>query len=327
MPTDLCQFWSYRDELAVADGIIFKGQQVLIPRLLRLDILAQLNSGHQGIEKTRHLARESVYWPRIDKDIEDLCKRCQFCQELQTQQPREPMKMHEKPGCPWVKLGTDLFKIGWRNFLIISDYFSRYPIIKEQKSITSAAVVTLTMEILSMFGVPREIVSDNGLQYHGIYNQFCAEWGIQHTTTSPWYSQSNGFIERQIRYLKPIIKKCLKSDGNIDLALLNVRATPLGTTLPGPAELMFSRPISNVLPSHCNQMAVEDYRDHMNALQGQQKAYGDQHTKELQPMLAEQQVHVLDHEKKLWFKGRVISRSDDQSYLIKTEGGRLIHRN
>ena len=68
----------------------------------------------------------------------------------------------------------------------------------------------------------------------------------------------------------------------------------------------------------------------MNALQGQQgqqKAYGDQHTKKLQPMLAEQQVHVLDHEKKVWFKGRIISRSDDRSHLIKTEGGCLIHRN
>ena len=172
MPTDLRQFWSYRYELAVEDGIIFKGRQVLIPRLLRPDILAQLTVA------TRHRENqtlESVYWLRINKDIEDLCKRCHLCQELQPQQPREPMKMHEKPGCPWVKLGTDLFEIGRRNFLIISDYFSCYPIIKELKSITSAAVVTATMEILSMFSVPREIVSDNGPQYQGIYNQFCAE--------------------------------------------------------------------------------------------------------------------------------------------------------
>ena len=234
MPTVLHRFWSYRDELAVEDGIIFKGRQVLIPRLLRPDILAQLHSGHQGIEKTRRLARENVYWPRINKDI-----ACQLCQELKPQQAREPKKMHEKPGCPWVKLGTNLFEIGRRNFLIISDYFNHYPIIKELKSITSAAVVTATMEILSMFGVPRGIVSNNGPQYQGIYNQFCAEWGIQHKTTSPRYSQSNGFIEHQISYLKPIIKKCLKSDGNIDLALLNVRVTPLDTLL-SLAELMFS---------------------------------------------------------------------------------------
>ena len=82
------------------------------------------------------------------------------------------MKMHEKLGCLWVKLGTDLFEIGWRNFLIISDYFSRYPIIEELKSITSAAVVTATMEILSMFCIPREIVSDNRPQYQGITIKF-----------------------------------------------------------------------------------------------------------------------------------------------------------
>ena len=106
-----------------------------------------------------------------------------------------------------------------------------------------------------------------------------------------------------------------------------MRATPLDTRLSSPAELIFSRPISTVLPSHCNQMAAEEYRDHMNVLQSQQKAYDDQHTKELQPMLAEQQVHVLDHKKKVWFKRRVISRSDDRSYLIKSEGGHLICRN
>ena len=60
LPTDLRVFWSFRDELAVEDGIIFKGKQVLIPESLRADILAQLHQSHQGIEKTQLLAREGV---------------------------------------------------------------------------------------------------------------------------------------------------------------------------------------------------------------------------------------------------------------------------
>ena len=43
LPTDVRVFWSFRDELAVEDGIIFKGKQVLIPESLRADILAQLH--------------------------------------------------------------------------------------------------------------------------------------------------------------------------------------------------------------------------------------------------------------------------------------------
>ena len=58
LPTDVRVFWSFREELAVEDGIIFKGKQVLIPESLRADILAQLHQSHQGIEKTQLLARE-----------------------------------------------------------------------------------------------------------------------------------------------------------------------------------------------------------------------------------------------------------------------------
>ncbi|KAJ8041207.1 hypothetical protein HOLleu_11953 [Holothuria leucospilota] len=56
LPTDLRPFWTYRDELGMADGVIFKGRQVLIPKPLQADILNQLHNGHQGIEKTRRLA-------------------------------------------------------------------------------------------------------------------------------------------------------------------------------------------------------------------------------------------------------------------------------
>ena len=64
LPRELRSFWSYRDELGIEDGVIFKGKQVLIPECMRPDILRQLHQGHQGIEKTRMLARESVYWQK-----------------------------------------------------------------------------------------------------------------------------------------------------------------------------------------------------------------------------------------------------------------------
>ena len=57
LPADVRVFWSFRDELAFEDGIIFKGKQVLIPKSLRADILAQLHQSHQGIEKTQLLAK------------------------------------------------------------------------------------------------------------------------------------------------------------------------------------------------------------------------------------------------------------------------------
>ena len=328
LPGEIRDYWSYRDELAMENGVIFKGRQVLVPPVLQGDILAQLHSGHQGIEKTRRLARESVFWPRINKDIENLCKNCEPCQELQPQQPRQPMIMHEKPLSPWTKVGTDLFEIGGRNYIIISDYFSRYPIIKLLSTTTSHSVVSATKETFSMLGVPREIISDNGPQYQREYNEFCESWGILHTTSSPRHPQSNGFIERQIRYIKPIIKKCLATGGDVDLALLNVRATPLDTTLPSPAELMFGRPISTTLPSRSEKTQTDKYHEHMRQTSDNQKRYADNHTKLLPPLVSGQHVRVLDNTR-VWARGTVLEPSvnKDRSYLVQTDRGSQLVRN
>ena len=40
LPAHLLPYWSFRDELAIEAGIIFKGRQILIPESMRADILA-----------------------------------------------------------------------------------------------------------------------------------------------------------------------------------------------------------------------------------------------------------------------------------------------
>ncbi|XP_054759959.2 uncharacterized protein K02A2.6-like [Lytechinus pictus] len=111
LPTSLRQFWSYRDEIGVSHGVLFKGSQVIIPKTLRNDILRQLHLGHMGIESTRRLARETVFWPNINKDIDQLIKQCEPCQKHQARQQKEPLHPHDVPPAPWIRLGTDLFML------------------------------------------------------------------------------------------------------------------------------------------------------------------------------------------------------------------------
>ncbi|KAK2140061.1 hypothetical protein NP493_6007g00005 [Ridgeia piscesae] len=61
LPTDLRPYWSFRDELAMESGVLFKGRQVSIPRSMQKEILQRFYQCHHGAEKTRRLARESVY--------------------------------------------------------------------------------------------------------------------------------------------------------------------------------------------------------------------------------------------------------------------------
>ena len=143
------------------------------------------------------------------------------------------------------------------------------------------------------------------------------------TTSSPRYPQANGFIESQIRYIKPIIKKCLATGGDVDLALLNVRATP-----PSPAELMFGRPIPTTLPSCSEKTQTDKYHEHMGQTSDNRKRYTDIHTKPLPPLVSGQHVCVLDNTR-LWARGTVLEPcvNKDRSYLVHTDRGSQLVRN
>ena len=206
LPTDLRVFWSYRDVIGLDDGVLFKGRQIIVPESMQGDIISQLHRGHLGIEKTRLLARDTVYWPRINNDIERLVKGCNVCQEDQDDNRREPMLTSKVPAHAWQIIGTDLFEIKGHQYIIISDYYSKFPIVKElQAPVTSEVVKDVVEEACSTFGRPDEIRSDNGPQYVSEtfnFKRFCRPWGINHTTSSPHYAQSYGFIERQIQWVK-----------------------------------------------------------------------------------------------------------------------------
>ena len=67
---ELNQYWSYRGELSIINGIIFKSARVAIPKKLRSEMLKQHHILHIGIKKTKLRARESMFWPGVNSEIE-----------------------------------------------------------------------------------------------------------------------------------------------------------------------------------------------------------------------------------------------------------------
>ena len=66
--------------------------------------------------------------------------------------------------------------------------------------------------------------------------------------TSSYHHKSNGQVEACIKFVKYMIKKCRETDDDVHFALLQVRLTPIGAGLTSQATLLFSRPISALLP-------------------------------------------------------------------------------
>ena len=224
VPEQIQPYWPFRDELAVENGLVLKGPRIVIPRTLTPMILTKLHEGHQGVEKSKLRAKDCVYWINISKDIETTIAECSTCQQYRMLQTKETLQPHEIPTRPWQTLGADLFEFEGDNHLIIVDYYSKFPFIEKMPMhCTAKAVVEATKKLFSEQGIPQKLLSDNGPQFSSsVYAAFAKEWNFKHVTSSPYYPQSNGLVERFIQTVKQSLGKA-RASGNVRL--------PYGTSL------------------------------------------------------------------------------------------------
>ena len=116
-----------RDELTLQDDLIFKANPVVIPRSLHADMKARIHSSHPGTESCLRRACECIYWPGMSAEIKQYISACEICRELDTtSQPNEPLMSHEVPSCPWERVGTHIFFLDGKEYLITIDYCSNF---------------------------------------------------------------------------------------------------------------------------------------------------------------------------------------------------------
>ena len=86
----------------------------------------------------------------------------------------------ELPQYPWQKVGVDLFHLNGAEYLVLVDYFSRYPEVQKLTSTTSATVIASLKSTFSRFGIPEIIASDNGPQFASqLFADFAKTYGFQ----------------------------------------------------------------------------------------------------------------------------------------------------
>ena len=177
----------------------------------------------------------------ISRQINDFINRCpQCCRDAPPR--REPLITTHLPDFPWQKAATDLFEMGGNTYLVVVDYFSRFPEVQQLRSATSRSVISALKGIFGRHGVPETLMSDNGPQYVSAeFTEFARAYGFCHTTSSPHYPQANGLAERTVK----TFKRLFKESSDQPLALLSYRTTPLPWCA---AELCFGRPLRTDIP-------------------------------------------------------------------------------
>ena len=69
LPADANPYWSFKEEIHEADGILFKNHKMIFPEQLRPEMLKRIHESHLGIEKSKRRARDILYWPNMNGQI------------------------------------------------------------------------------------------------------------------------------------------------------------------------------------------------------------------------------------------------------------------
>ena len=101
-----------------------------------------------------------------------------ICQENTPSQTKEILHSHEVPRGPWIKLGIDLFELNKREYLLIVDYFSKFPFICKLCSLSTDTVISELKGLFRENGIPEVIISDGGPQFRSEFRNFAQEWGF-----------------------------------------------------------------------------------------------------------------------------------------------------
>ena len=328
--SEIRPFWDFREEIHVAEGLLFKGEKLIVPKSKQRETLEKIHSNHLGINKCKARARDILYWPGMSSQIHDMCSKCSVCLEHRKSNAKEPLKPHPAPNRAWSKVGTDLFHLGAKMYLIVVDYYSKFPEVMLLENTTSQGVINAMKSIFSRHGIPDQVVSDGGPQYSSYkFREFATKWQFEHIMSSPRFPQSNGMAERTIQTVKSMLRKAIKSNQDPYLSLLEYRNTPIDKDLGSPCQLLMSRRTKTTLPTNPKLLEPEIRQNIQKDLikrQNVQKKYYDQNTTKL-PELSEGDRVRVQQQDGTW-KPAVVTKKSPQprSYVVQTKDG-VLRRN
>ena len=203
VPVSIQGYFHFRDELSVQDGLVLKGERLVVPQSIREEIKQKLHQSHLGIQGCLRRGKEVVYWPGMNKDIEDFISSCSVCKSYQTDQQKEPMISHEIPSRPWEKVGCDLFDFEDKHYLVCVDYYSDYFEVDRIFGKKGKEVISRLKSQFARHGIPDQLISDNGPPFSSReFQEFALAYEFEHLTSSPRYPQSNGKVENAVKLLK-----------------------------------------------------------------------------------------------------------------------------
>lgn len=267
--------------------------------------------GHRGIQGTYLKIKARYHWPKMYNEVRDFVLSCRSCQQYKANnKKRKGLMMNTKVHGPFEMLGTDIMGplplTSKRNrFLVVfTDYFTKLVILYPVKTITALSLSKVLVDVVSKYGAPNKILSDNGSQFiSSLWKETCKLFQIVPKYTSLYHPQTN-ITERVNRVLGEMLSiyvgNCHRDWDKplpfVQMAVNNVVHTSTGFSpfflahgreqrLPWEIDHEFSESllthtasrdyIQQGLQEH--QRSIDIAKDMMSLAQEKQKKFYDQH--------------------------------------------------
>ena len=240
-------FYKHKDELCVEAGCLLLGNRVIVPEKFRHTLIEEIHRDHPGASRMKSVARSYFWYPGLDKDLEDRARGCVACQGVKSSPPVAPLHPWVWPATPWQRIHVDFAgPFMNKSYLLVTDAHSKWPEIIEMNSTTTQKTITELRKLFSAYGLPLQLVSDNGPQFISEdFAQFMKSNGIKHIRCAPYHPASNGAVERLVQTFKNAMKAAKECGKDLQQALsgflLTYRTTPHTTTHETPAKLFLNR--------------------------------------------------------------------------------------
>ena len=255
--------------------------QAVVPLCLRRKVLKYSHdikaSGHLGIKKTVSKIRQAYYWPGLQNDVRSYIGGCEKCAKRKNPIPTRVAPMQVvRSGYPMERIAMDILgelpvtENGNKYILVISDYFTKWTesfAMPNMEARTCAKI--LVQEVVSRFGVPTKIHSDQGRQFESnLFAEMCDLLQIEKTRTTAYHPQSDGMVERFNRTLCAMLSAFVEDnhrnwDTLLPYVMMAYRCTEHETTGMTPNMLMLGRETNTPLDI-CFEMPPAIKSEHTN---------------------------------------------------------------
>ena len=165
----------------------------------------------------------------------------------------------------------DLFTINNSNFLLVVDYHHKFPIVKKTEKLSSDNLLSYYKIHFEQW-LLKKIMSNASTHFISeIFKDLCRKLNIEQEVSSSYHHQSIRQVEACIKFIKCTIEKCFNINVDVNLALLQIRSTPLGPELQSPAKILSYRQIRGLTLRINRTLINYDYdNDQYEALKARQ---------------------------------------------------------